>query len=88
MTETEKQEFLQTASFRLIVDGQTIELNKVLWYGSGEKWILFYVEFDPDTFSPGKHEFSGIWHLEWNGKSYDYYSNKGKPWKIQVVEPP
>ena len=68
--ETEKTEFLSSAQFRLIVDGDEIPLDHVFRYveENDRMWSIYYRVFPPGYFKIGNHNLVGEWHKMENGR--------------------
>jgi hypothetical protein len=70
---TERAEFLNSAVFRLYIDGSPIKLKRYQWYNTENKqmYIRYYTQFDANYFESGMtYEFTGEWYCEVYGVPY------------------
>jgi len=72
LSELEKNEFIETSTFELTINGIPIELSCAQWLDSelDVYYIIYYIQFKPGELATGNHTFSGTWYSEVNGNPY------------------
>ena len=71
MSGRQRGEFMGTADFKLYINNEEIELRRSQWYDRDSDpdimSILYWIVFDPDTFTPGLYTFRGEYSIMWDG---------------------
>jgi hypothetical protein len=72
LSELEKNEFIETSTFELTIDGDPIELSCAQWLNSelDRYFVIYYIQFKPGDLAIGNHTFSGTWYSEVYGEPY------------------
>lgn len=86
MSGRQKSEYMCTTSFKLFIDNEEVRLRRYQWYDRQEDvmYVLFWIEFSPNTFPPDQYVFRGEWYFEFNGDSYSQTSQI----TVTVTSPP
>jgi hypothetical protein len=75
MDPTQQNEFINTASFELSIDGIPVELERLEWYNqeSDKKYVGFYIVFPPGYFTAGNtYAFEGFWSIKIDESPYTH----------------
>ena len=80
MSQAQKVEFLNTASFELYIDDVAVPLERLEWYDKkeDEMYVIFYKMFRPFSLEQGIYEFRGEWNIDVDGVALD-------PWIRSIV---
>ena len=70
LTPEQQDEFMDTASFTLLIGVEEQDLEPVWWYNKKEDVITYteYITFLQNHFEPGEYEFTGIWYAVYLGE--------------------
>ncbi|MHA2356971.1 MAG: hypothetical protein ACXADC_17515 [Candidatus Thorarchaeota archaeon] len=68
----EMDEFIDTSTFELTINGDPIELSCARWLDSelDVYYVIYYIQFKPGDLATGTYIFSGTWYSEVYGEPY------------------
>ncbi|MFX1484949.1 MAG: hypothetical protein ACFFCP_17360 [Promethearchaeota archaeon] len=72
LSELEMNEFIETSTFELTINGDPIELSCARWLDVELDvcFVIYYIQFKPGDLATGTHTFFGTWYSEVNGTPY------------------
>lgn len=72
LSRLEMDEFIETSTFELTINGDPIELSYARWLNMelDVYYVIYYIQFKPGDLATGTHTFIGTWYSEVNGNPY------------------